>query len=153
MAGAIVAVDAGTEGVGDRENPDITVVAHSPAASRGKVTLTVTSTALNLASSDKMLLRVVAVPNRPLTEVWDSCRQGRIETPRGVKLAYWGESGPDGKGATDAAVTLSMNRKSFRYLCAYAALSNRPESKNTDRFTVAVVDLRAAAATPDQPSS
>jgi len=152
MAGAIVAVNAGTEGVGDRENPDITIVAHSPAAPRGKATLTVTSTALNLASSHKMLLRVVAIPNRPLADVCDSCRQGGIETPKGVKLAYWGESGPDGKGAADAAVTLSVNRKLFRYLCVYSALSSKPESKNTDRLTIAMVDLRTASSTPNRPA-
>ena len=154
---------------GEREQPNIklTRLANASESSSSEVRVQVEATGSNLASSNRMLLRVVILPpTLGMGDAKELCSTtkarngdlesvGDVELPQSARVVAWQESGPDQTGNTSNTTTLAIDTATHGWVCAHAVLfdptsapeepgtSDPPEAGDDDaRFSTAIVDLQ-----------
>lgn len=140
LGGALVALDAGSRSISDREQPDLKITTAPVKGQPGNVDVVVTGKAISLASKEKMLLRVIAVRPTASGLLFDLCRSSAVPGhelesleparrasagPDPVRTLHWGESAPSAKGETSASASFRLPSLQFSHVCAYAALTSR----------------------------
>ena len=140
--GAGVAIWTGAVGVGEREQPDITLTPLAVDPQTGQVSFQIEALGTHLRSKDRMLLRVSGASGKDPRK---RCGNAGFGT-EGVEEAYWGESGPNLRGEASTTATITLSSKPHRFACAYAALtgSKKPNVKDPRQTTV-LLDLNKAA--------
>jgi hypothetical protein len=119
----------------------------------GTVALQFQATGLSLRSTDKMLLRVVALPsNTPKSQVLSECVRGvngGADSDGTATVLFWGEAGPDAKGSVSTGITVEVPRSQYAYACGYAVLTAHGENVDakSSRRLAAIIDLSTAYAT------
>lgn len=148
-AGVVVAVRAS----GEREQPVIAVTRGADPTDGGNADVTVTATGLNLASDERMLLRVVLLPDTATMALAEpACSStagdswvldtGGHEELEGSVVGAWIENGGDLTGGVETTTTVEVP-DGFGLLCAHAVLTPKGSSPRSDdaRFSTALVDL------------
>ncbi|QKJ18058.1 hypothetical protein [Microbacterium hominis] len=148
VVAAVIAVKAGVESYGQREQPSLSVPAVSQDAQE-LATVQVSSSALSLRTADRMLLRVVAFSGDiGVNDAHGICRDTSRPEPdvEGVKLLYWGESGPTVTGSATASASVQVDTAEYPYVCALAVLTNQEtDSVEATRLSSILIDVTAAA--------
>ncbi len=125
--------------------------------SQGTATVRVDASALSLASSNRMLLRVVTfTDSTSFEEAYHACRNtvrdgievsapardGELRPVPGARIVYWGETGPNATGTAETQYVFAVSTPEDRYACAHVVLSKGSDQ----RASTAMLDLRNLAA-------
>lgn len=171
--GVLLGLAAAVTSTRQREQPNITVDVLSAGtagereqgagaayeAGDAPLQVAVTAAALNLASGDRMLLRVaVYTPDTTLDAARVSCSaspasadlRGNEDWPRppGAQVLVWQESGAGVSGSSTSDATVDLDPDDYEYLCAHAVLSSQSSylREGPPRFTTQLLRLSALAA-------
>ena len=142
------AVVLGVLALDDRAHPTITVSASS--VKRDAVTIQAGATGTYLKSGDRLLLRITAVTKRPAHEAKAQCFTpgGPIvesQDGRGVAELFWGEAAPAPSGEAKRTGTVTVDKKQYKFLCVFSALSIRAGDEDDPRYSGAFLNLRTLA--------
>lgn len=148
VGGGLVTVYVAAASYQDRELPALSIKPTWSQSAGGSSTLTIDASALSLKTNEDLFVRVAGIRGAPMDEIRDACRSDAIDTrDEVVSVLWWATSGPDTSGKANITATVPANLSEFDYICAVAALRNRP-NPNSHRSVWALIDLNRPIPSP-----